>query len=160
MNQSSWDVTLAINSILQTVVTIVGIIFIIKQLQQVEVSIKGEAHDMLSAHMREILSVFKDNPNLRPYFYDNKPIDKESKDYNQVMIVSEFYLDLFEHVMQKRTMLPQHLWETWENYIHRIYRGSPAVREFIAEHHDMYTKAVLNLTLLSDPLQVSVQNLA
>ncbi|MBI5297331.1 MAG: hypothetical protein HY869_17775 [Chloroflexi bacterium] len=154
MNSLSLELTQTINSILQTIITLAGIFFIIKQLRQVEMSIKGEAHDMLSMHMREILAVFKDFPNLRPYFYENKPIDEKNPNYDQVMIISEYYLDLFEHVIQKRMTLPSHLWDTWENYIHRLYKSSPAIRAFIAEHHDMYTKEVLMLTLLSDPLQV------
>ena len=133
------------NSLLQTVIMVAGIYFVIRQLQQVEVSIKGETHDMLSAHMREILSVFRDYPNLRPYFYDSKPIDQKSPDYNQVMIVAEYYLDLFEHVVQKRRTLPDHLWTTWESYIAELYGSSPAIREFIAGHPDMYTDDVSHL---------------
>jgi len=134
-------------SVLQTIATIGGVILVFYQLRQVEKAIRGEYHDMLSSHMREILNIFASNPELRPYFYENTPIDKESPEYSRALIVSEFLFDLFEHVVQKKKKLSEPLWQTWSYYIQRLYTSSPILQTFITEQKGMYTDDVLSLTL-------------
>ena len=134
-------------SVLQTIATIGGVILVCYQLRQVEKAIRGEYHDMLSSHMREILNIFASHPELRPYFYENKPRDKESPEDSRALIVSEFLFDLVEHVVQKKKKLSEPLWQTWSYYIQRLYTSRPILQTFITEHKGMYTDDVRSLTL-------------
>ena len=102
---------------------------------------------MLSSQMREVLTIFKDYPELRPYFYENKTLEPEDPQYDRALIVAEYCFDLFEHVVQKRRKMSAELWKTWKYYIQRIYGGSPILQAFIAEYRHMYTDDVLVLTL-------------
>jgi len=129
------------------IVTVFGFIAVIYQLRQVEISTRVEVHDMLASHTREVLSIFKDYPNRRPYFYEGKQIERDDPEYNRLLIISEYWFDLFEHVVQKRTKMSPDLWNTWENYIKRLYYSSPILQTFIQEHQEMYTQKVLLLTL-------------
>lgn len=133
--------------ILTVIITLGGFLAVVYQLRQLESATRGEIHDMLSSQMREVLAIFKDYPDLRPYFYENKRIEPGNPQYDRALIVAEYYFDLFEHVVQKRPKMSTELWETWLYYIQRLHGASPILQDFVREHSHMYTPGVLALTL-------------
>jgi hypothetical protein len=141
MNTPSWI------EILTVLITLGGFGAVVYQLRQLESATRGEIHDMLSSQMREVLTIFKDYPELRPHFYENKPLERDHPQYDRALIVAEYYFDLFEHVVQKRRKMSTELWKTWKYYIQRLYFGSPVLQAFIQEYRHMYTSEVLTLTI-------------
>lgn len=74
-------------------------------------------------------------------------MERDDPNYNRALIISEYWFDLFEHVVQKKPKMSPDLWSTWEHYIQQLYYSSPILQTFIQEHQEMYTQKVLLLTL-------------
>jgi hypothetical protein len=97
-------------------------------------STKIQALQLLSQPGDKIQKAFIEHPELRPYFYENKPFRREDKNYQAVAIIAEMYLDWFDSfgdddVAQLPKMEPggeQRL--LWEQYFRDMFESSEALR--------------------------------
>jgi hypothetical protein len=78
--------------------------------------------------------VFVDNADLRPYFYDGKPVPTLDGERNRVLAVAEMYVNLMDNVVTQGPVLKRpEIAHDWETYVLDVYRASPAARELWLE---------------------------
>ena len=92
----------------------------------------------------EMSAVFIDHPQLRPYFYDGKPITKADPNYNAVMSYAEVYLNFIDELgddyvyalkgMEKDGEYRKY----WEKTFRDQFSTSPALRAYAKEKKDWY----------------------
>src|SRR5207249_4576810 len=102
-------------------ITMTGFILLYRQ-------IRTGANAALYHEQNVIHLFFLANPDLQPYFYDGKVIEKNSEDYVKVMLAAEMLGDFFEHIYLQKTNLPRKIWPGWRNYMNDLYEKSPALR--------------------------------
>lgn len=95
-------------------------------------------HNIVTA-MSDIERLFFENPELRPYFYDDKELDHKGKDADRVCILAEMFVDFMDNAMVQSNLLESYEWTGWEDYFRDIYKSSPAIRSYWREHRQWYS---------------------
>jgi hypothetical protein len=121
------------------IVTLVGFLLLRRQIQQVDLSTRGETYGELYRQQHAITRFFIDNLHLRPYFYNNQEIGGEGHEVSQIMPVAEMIADFLEHIYLQLPNLPQDVREGWQAYMRRVYNSSPALRHHLAENESWYS---------------------
>ena len=85
---------------------------------------------------------FIDNPQYRPYFYDDKSIDAIDPEYVRVSAIAEFFLHAVGNLTIHRQYMREYPWYVWERSLSDIYNKSPILQQFLHEHSDWYTADV------------------
>jgi hypothetical protein len=120
-----------------TIVGMVGLFFVYKQLKITEEAIKLSAIHEVYAQMVDIDKVFLENPEARLYIYSNiRPEDlrpdaspaQYQQDQATAMAAAELILDFFAQVTLVLPKLGE-AGESWVAYIKDIYKCSPVLRE-------------------------------
>jgi hypothetical protein len=85
--------------------------------------------------------VFLDHPELRPYFYEGKDLDKSDPLYAQVEAVAEMHLDVFDYNLNYRLHFPNeyHFPEGHESFIHEMLAHSPVMRRRLEKKGAWYS---------------------
>lgn len=77
--QPMWtDIAQAISSVGAFLVAVFGFAFVIRQLMQVENTLRKDALESLYERSFAIQSVILQDPQLRPFFYDNAPVPSDT----------------------------------------------------------------------------------
>jgi|GEM_PF-3479727 len=129
-----------------TVVGVVGLFFVYKQLKVNEEEMVLSAMNEVYAQMVDIDKVFLENPEARLYIYSNiRPEDlrpdaspaQYQLDQATAMAAAELMLDFFAQVT---LVLPKlgDAGQSWITYIKDVYKCSPIIRERYESKYDWY----------------------
>jgi hypothetical protein len=84
--------------------------------------------------------IFIENPDLRPYFYENQaPPDPGTK--QQALALSEYIADLAESCIAAEYAEPE-LTGDWDDYFNYLYQNSHVLREYWASFGHLYPQRV------------------
>lgn len=136
--------------LISIVISIAGFIIVILTLKDTENTLTAAdslIHAGLSSQMSnwtiEIDKSFIQHPELRPYFYDNIPIDTNSGDYRRACNIAELMLDGFDAVMgnqyYKLTVKEKDMWRKW---IFACFKQSPILRQIFDDTRDWYSAEI------------------
>lgn len=117
------------------------------QSEKVAKSIRANVENAIVTHVTSLDQVFINNPSLAPYFYDEKQINKEDKDYPKVSATAVMVLDVFDLVATQNKHYPE-FWDTpqaWDAWMMDVFSTSPILRDFIDKHPGWYGKSVTTL---------------
>jgi hypothetical protein len=140
----------AIATAVGAVGTIISLIFLYSQLRDIKSSVRSSTYLNLYEQMIEIDKFFFDHPELRPYFYEGKPGGdnmRDEKAANRLNSVAEMMIDFFDMAYHQRDCMPPGTVAGFENYMKRIYRSSPVMKDFIGLYSASYPdKFICDLT--------------
>ena len=100
------DIAQAIGSVVSCLIGIIGFYVVAKQLKQVDKAIRKEALESLYGRVYEIQQVVLQDPQLRPFFYDNKPLPEDTDTLNKLLVLSEMVLDFYELITLQKEFMP------------------------------------------------------
>jgi hypothetical protein len=108
-----------------------------------------QVRDRTLGNMLALDRVFLDHPELRPYFYDGKDLDKSDPRFAQVEAVAEMHLDVFDYALNYRLQFPNeyHFPEGHESFIREMLAQSPVMRRHLEKKAAWYSpelRALLN----------------
>jgi hypothetical protein len=136
----------------QAIVSVVGFIVIIIQLRQLKLSLQSDTHSKLYTHYLEMIKLFLEKPELRPYFYEGKAIQQSvpnharTRQEQEVEVMCEIMLSVFEHAVMQEKNLPKDSRDNcWEAYVRERYNGSPELKRFFEANRTWYAKALSDL---------------
>ena len=131
--------------IIQTVAIVLGfgltaltIQFLRKQTQEMTKATNAGVYQNVTVSMFQIDQLFIENPELRPYFYSNLEIPKNSKLQAKVYGMAEMLIDLLDNVRIQASNMPQYAWSTWKRYFEDIFKSSPTLREHLNTRKKWY----------------------
>ncbi|MCS6844323.1 MAG: hypothetical protein NZ528_08385 [Caldilineales bacterium] len=146
MSQPLWtDVLQATGAIGALIISTVGFAVLIYQVRQLERSIRGNVNESLYNQNLEFLRVLTNNPDLRPYFYENRDVTVEDPKYYQVMSLAEILASFLELIALQKSDIPKHVWVHWLSYIQDMYRSSPVLRQHFRDNKSWYSRDILTL---------------
>ena len=97
------------------------------------------AYQNMTAQMAEMQRFFVEHLDLRAYFYDGKTLPADEHDRDRVLAVAEMYVNMMDAVLTQLPALDRPgTVADWEGYFRGIYETSPAIREFWADHGDVW----------------------
>lgn len=107
---------------------------------------KSQVWQNLTMPGREISKILIDNPQLKPYFYDAKPINKNDKNYTKSLLIAELYIDYIESFFDDYVYdLPKmdeggEYRKMWEDYFMNVFLASPIMKQYLKENSQYYDK--------------------
>jgi len=133
------DIAQGVGSLLSCVIAIIGFVFVIGQLRQVEKTIRKDALESLYGRVQEIHQVILNNPEMKPFFYDKKPMPEDEATLSRLAICAEMVLDFYELITYQKEFMPAHLFNSWQVYIKDLYSNSFALQEHLQKNGAWYS---------------------
>jgi hypothetical protein len=130
---------------------VIGGVFALKATKrQVEVMLeqaRGDVNERLYGQSLEILKFFAENPELRPYFYDNKELSGASNEIERLRVLStaEMVGGFMELVALQIDAQPAEIQPRWKAYLADQYRSSAVLRSHIDDCRGWYADDFLRL---------------
>jgi hypothetical protein len=130
---------------------VIGGVFALKATKrQVEVMLlqmRGDVNERLYSQSLDILKFFAENPELRPYFYDNKVLNHAANDLEKLKVLSaaEMVGGFMELVALQMGDQPPHIQPRWKSYLLDSYGSSAVLREHLAVCSSWYADDLLRL---------------
>ena len=130
---------------------IIGGVFALKATKrQVEVMLlqsRGDVNERLYSQSLLIVKFFAENPELRPYFYDNKDLSRAESDLQRLKVLSaaEMVGGFMELVALQLGEQPAEIQPRWKSYLADSYNSSAVVREHLASCSAWYADDLLCL---------------
>ena|SRR5438552_346451 len=130
---------------------VLGGVFALKAAKrQVEVMVRhsrGDVNERLYNQSLEILRFFAENPEVRPYFYDNKDIGRAVSELERFKVLStaEMVGGFMELVALQIDDQPAEIQPRWKAYIVDGYNSSAVLRAHIADCIAWYADDFLRL---------------
>lgn len=121
----------AVADVSMVVVTIVGFVFIYKQ-------IRSASAEHLYSRMHDIHKIFLTYPELHKCLYDPEPPSVENYTEEQ-MIMGEMMADFFQQVFLELNHLPSKTADGWRSYMKDVLNESPALKNFVKSRERWYT---------------------
>ena len=78
-------------------ISLIGILFIIFQINNVHAALDSQSYGSINDKLNEVESIFIQAPDLRPYFFDNKPWPDDETTKNKLWSIAETRLDLMDY---------------------------------------------------------------
>jgi hypothetical protein len=142
----------AVTGILGVIVgAVIGGLFIKKATQrQIEVMLlqsRGDVNERLYSQSLSILKFFAEHPELRPYFYDNKDLNKAASELekSKVLTAAEMVGGFMELVALQIEEQPAEIQLRWKTYVVDAYNSSSVLREHLATCASWYADDLLRL---------------
>jgi hypothetical protein len=120
------------------VILAVTLLVFITQARSMTRSTRASVYQTVAQQMMSIDQLFVERPELRPYFYGNKPPPTEEIERERVAAFAELFVDFMDNLVGQTPHIPEHLGESWRAYFRAVASTSPAIREFWRAHRDWY----------------------
>jgi hypothetical protein len=130
---------------------VIGGVFALKATKrQIEVMLlqsRGDVNERLYNQSLEIMRFFAENPELRPYFYDNKGLSKAQTELEKLKVLStaEMVSGFMELVALQLAEQPADIQPRWKAYIVDGYNSSSVLREHLSTCTAWYADDFLGL---------------
>jgi hypothetical protein len=130
---------------------VIGGVFALKATKrQIEVMLlqsRGDVNEPLYSQSLEILRFFAENPELRPYFYDNKDPSRTESELERLKVLStaEMVGGFMELVALQLAEQPAEIQPRWKAYIVDGYNSSVVLREHLGTCTAWYADDFLRL---------------
>jgi hypothetical protein len=146
-------------TIIATVTGILGVIIgavigglFVKQATQRQIEVmllqsRGDVNERLYSQSLSIMTFFAENPELRPYFYDNKELNRAESELekSKVLTAAEMVGGFLELVALQIEEQSSDIQLRWKNYICDAYNSSCVLREHLATCKPWYADDLLRL---------------
>jgi hypothetical protein len=130
------------------VVTLAGFLLVRNQLRAERRALETQTCWQMYETSISILTVFVEHPEIRPYFYDNRPAPTQEPLRSRVLATAELMADHMESVVLSQEAVEANTRSVWVRYMQGIYRRSPVLRTFLAPENEGYRYADVFLDLL------------
>jgi len=136
-----------IAQILASIASLVAIIFVYKQLKQMNFNILTSTYQNIYVLVTDIDKFFFHNIQYKKYFYGNEPFDKLDKDeFEKLLSVAELLCDTFQNIYFQKSCILEKAFLAQTNWMTGVYNTSPILREYLlrAEQNGWYAQEFIN----------------
>lgn len=95
-------------------------------------------YQAVAAQFQDLNSLFFENPELRPYFYNGKPRPRRGPRRGQVEVLSAMLLDFMDTTLAQSEAMHVQYAETWVSFFQRLHGSSPALQHCWRHTFDVY----------------------
>ncbi|WP_344082474.1 hypothetical protein [Luedemannella helvata] len=97
-------------------------------------------------------------PELRPYFFDNRPCRENDPNRAEVLLLAEVFGDVLEYELSAVDIMPEvPMFTQWHNWPRNMVRYSPVLRELIDRFPDYWpTLRILLMQIREEELAGTV----
>lgn len=134
----SWDEVSAIGQLLGAIASslaLVGLLGIYKQIRSEQLALNTQTSWTMYDASLSVLQMFVNQPELRPYFYDNRPLPMYEPERSRVLAMAEVVGDHLENIVisGKTGAIARDTFYVWVRYIFMMGRRSQVMRRFLSD---------------------------
>jgi hypothetical protein len=137
----SLEILNTIGTWLGPAITAVGFIFVWSQLKRERVSLETQTSWQVYGLSLNIQTLFIDNPELRPYFYEEAPLPEVEPGRSKVLAMAEIICDHLESLVLSKEAMDIDVMNVWVPYMQGLYRKSSVIRDFLRHENEGYRYA-------------------
>lgn len=131
--------------IISGIATVIMLIFIMVQLNQVERSIKTDTNGQLYAHELQLYEILLTDTNYIKIIFEGAIIDTADQQYRKASVVVALFSDFLEHVAIQEENLDEEVWNAWRNWIKHIFKNNKMVAEHFIYNPEFYSPTINRL---------------
>jgi len=126
-------------SLIAIAISLSAVLYQVQQNLLVRTQNEIAVHGMLIERNARLLELLLENPETRPFFYDNRPLPTNDPILEgKVLTLAEMWTDFFEQVMIQSDNLPEDMAPTWKSYARDMHSSSTAIQAYFAENCAWY----------------------
>lgn len=122
--------------------SLVGLVVIFHQSLCMRLALQCQTHANLFGQDAQLINLLLSKPELRPHFYENKPVDVQGPDAERVRLVAEAIVSYCENIALQQKNLDRDVRAAWKRYVRTLWDDSHAVREHYARFEQCYSPAL------------------
>ncbi len=122
-----------------------GIFFVLRQIKQVERTIRGTTHERLTAESFELLRFLASAPHTYAYFYEGKPLGPDDEHREFILYATEAIVNYLDHVIAQKPNMNAEDWKVWKQFIEDTCRRAPVVRAHLEKHGAWYGPELITM---------------
>jgi hypothetical protein len=143
-----WEISLF--ELIALVSTIITLVFLTKQVKDQSVATEAQTQALQSSTYQGLMDkqmqldqIFIEHPEVRPYIFNKKSIEKNDKNYNRVMAVVDYQLDFFQMVSSQSNFLPElkvdsSARNSWDGYMKATFEDNSSLCKRLYEAKEAY----------------------
>jgi hypothetical protein len=140
METAKWtDVVQALSACGSLWVTLLGFVFVIRQLRQVDKNIRADANANLCQQSIEILNAMMSRSECYPFFYDGKPLALDDPYRMEILCIAEMIANYLDLVALQKDNLPIKIWNKWQKFTIDTIQNSPVITEHLTRYSGWYS---------------------
>lgn len=140
-------------AIAAVLVNLCGFLLLSEQLGATKEATENQTRWEIEQVSFNVYKMLVDQPSLRPYFYEGKslPVHEANEAEPAAELrwklesACELLLDYFETIVRSGAVLDDTSEVVWRKYMIKVYRKSPALRQFLENERDRYTPELIDL---------------
>jgi hypothetical protein len=113
-------------------VSIVTIIFLIRQSRQTDASQRSQVYEKLIDNSLKIDQLMIENPEFRKYIYRGEPITDDLPDKDKLLGFLEFIVDVLDNAKAQEKYIPKSSRQGWTTF-RNMMLSQPAMKYFIEQ---------------------------
>ena len=125
--------------------SIVGVVFIILQMGQVERAIKGETYSKIYDQEFTLFQNLLNDTTYYNYLYEKKQTFPGTPEHKKVTILIALFADYFEHICLQTENLDNEVKEAWTRWMFSMYESTPMLREHFDNYGNNYSPQCQNM---------------
>lgn len=121
--------------------TVATVIILCVQTVDLRHSVQRDTYQKFYATVYDLDRHFLEHPELKPYFYADRPLDPSAEDAlkQKVESTAEWFSDFFDNLYYHMDSSPDDGWAEWQRYVQDTFRRSSILRDYVRAHRDWYT---------------------
>jgi hypothetical protein len=141
-----WSAVEAVGTWATALIAVGGIVFVRRQLQQVERTIRGDTHERLTTESFEVLKFLASEPKSYPHFYEGKSLEESCEIRVFIRYAAELLANYMEHVIAQRPNMSSADWKVWERFLSETLSLAPVVRGFLRSRKGWYSAELVSMS--------------
>lgn len=131
---------------IQAIVLVAGIIIAVYQSLKIREAIDTSTWGSLAAQLTEVDKQFVEHPELVPYFYEGKKIERsDNREYQLAYSLGVLVIDFMDSSIVMGKHIDPEIFEpdNWERFYEYQFRQSPLICDIIIDEADIYGNGIV-----------------
>ncbi len=133
MTLNAWQVAESVATVVSALVAIIGVIFVVKQLINLDHDVKGNTRASIYEMAARIKEVFLERPHLRPYFFDGVKIGADDEHYAEAIAMADYFCLYLEVISTQKSTVAECDRKAWCRYAYDVYMSSSLLQDYLAD---------------------------
>lgn len=125
--------------------SLVGVIFLVVQIDQVERAIKGETYSKIYEQEFMLFQNLLNDTTYYSYLYEKKETIPGTIEHKKVTVLIALFADYFEHICLQTENLDKEVKVAWEQWMFSMYESTPMLKEHFEDNLENYSPKCQNM---------------
>lgn len=127
---------------ISVLIAAIGIPILYLQLRDLKLSVRSSVHAAIYGQAETLRGYLVQYPHLRKYFFENKNIEPNHKEYDRVLSIAEIYLNYLEHIIVLQDGFGKKNVASLTRFVQSAFEQSPILKQHLDNNAPLYSDAL------------------